>query len=112
MIFTFGVTILRWAIGAASSVVTTGVFSRLWARLMVRKSGSNGRVLSVFLIVFKRILDGFHGFWRLLGLFESPRPVAEEERYNASFQRAVATKDRLLSYDRDAKRRTKALSRP
>ncbi|CAE6915106.1 Trip4, partial [Symbiodinium natans] len=35
------------------------------------------------------------------------RPDDDEERYNASFQRAVATKDRLLSYDRDAKRRTK-----
>eukprot|EP00930_Biecheleria_cincta_P098205 TRINITY_DN89885_c0_g1_i1.p1 TRINITY_DN89885_c0_g1~~TRINITY_DN89885_c0_g1_i1.p1 ORF type:complete len:915 (-),score=159.00 TRINITY_DN89885_c0_g1_i1:76-2784(-) len=31
----------------------------------------------------------------------------EEERFNASFERAVAAKDRLLSYDRDAKRRTK-----
>jgi len=36
------------------------------------------------------------------------RPAGDDdERYNASFQRAVATKDRLLSYDRDAKRRTK-----
>lgn len=31
----------------------------------------------------------------------------EEARYNASFERAKATKDRLLSYDRDAKKRTK-----
>ncbi|CAE8621129.1 unnamed protein product [Polarella glacialis] len=35
------------------------------------------------------------------------RPGVEEERFNSSFERAVATKDRLLSYDRDAKRRTK-----
>lgn len=39
------------------------------------------------------------------GRIEAGAP--EEERFNASFQRAVATKDRLLSYDRDAKRRTK-----
>jgi len=36
-------------------------------------------------------------------------PTAEEERYNESFERANATKDRLLSYDRDAKKRTKVV---
>lgn len=40
-------------------------------------------------------------------VLSSGLPTEEEERINASFQRAVATKDRLLSYDRDAKRRTK-----
>lgn len=33
--------------------------------------------------------------------------TAEEEKYNQSFEKAKATKDRLLSYDRDAKKRTK-----
>jgi alkylated DNA repair dioxygenase AlkB len=32
--------------------------------------------------------------------------AAEEDRYNASFEKAKETKDRLLSYDRDAKKRT------
>jgi len=31
----------------------------------------------------------------------------DETKYNESFQNAVATKDRLLSYDKDAKKRTK-----
>lgn len=35
------------------------------------------------------------------------RGCTEEQKYNESFEKAVATKDRLLSYDRDAKKRTK-----
>eukprot|EP00416_Gambierdiscus_australes_P019162 CAMPEP_0171083400 /NCGR_PEP_ID=MMETSP0766_2-20121228/17681_1 /TAXON_ID=439317 /ORGANISM="Gambierdiscus australes, Strain CAWD 149" /LENGTH=886 /DNA_ID=CAMNT_0011540825 /DNA_START=178 /DNA_END=2835 /DNA_ORIENTATION=+ len=42
------------------------------------------------------------------GFLESAgRPSSEEEKYNESFEKAKATKDRLLSYDRDAKKRTK-----
>lgn len=33
--------------------------------------------------------------------------AAEQDKFNASFETAKATKDRLLSYDRDAKKRTK-----
>eukprot|EP00928_Gymnodinium_smaydae_P018067 TRINITY_DN16878_c1_g4_i1.p1 TRINITY_DN16878_c1_g4~~TRINITY_DN16878_c1_g4_i1.p1 ORF type:complete len:925 (-),score=217.01 TRINITY_DN16878_c1_g4_i1:188-2962(-) len=34
-------------------------------------------------------------------------PVANSEKFNKSFEKAKETKDRLLSYDRDAKKRTK-----
>merc|ERR1719199_761961 len=33
--------------------------------------------------------------------------AAEQNKFNTSFETAKATKDRLLSYDRDAKKRTK-----
>merc|ERR1719262_650719 len=35
------------------------------------------------------------------------RTADEQEKFNTSFETAKATKDRLLSYDRDAKKRTK-----
>uniref|UniRef100_A0A7S4RE98 Fe2OG dioxygenase domain-containing protein n=1 Tax=Alexandrium monilatum TaxID=311494 RepID=A0A7S4RE98_9DINO len=42
------------------------------------------------------------------GFLESVgRGTEEEEKFNESFEKAKATKDRLLSYDRDAKKRTR-----
>mmetsp|Transcript_65073 Transcript_65073/g.121252 ORF Transcript_65073/g.121252 Transcript_65073/m.121252 type:complete len:627 (+) Transcript_65073:64-1944(+) len=47
------------------------------------------------------------GFMEPVGKAPSTEEAEYYEKINASFQKAVATKDRLLGYDRDAKKRTK-----
>jgi len=47
------------------------------------------------------------GFMEPVGKAQTQEEAAYYEKVNSSFQKAVATKDRLLSYDRDAKKRTK-----